>query len=119
MLDLEKIKAFEMPFFEKEIYVVGGLQKVRIYAMHDTTTINVLNLDEKNPEDKLNFLILILCDVLRIDKEDAKKLADVDILAANEIVSSAMDFTKEYDRKRKEERELAIKNFKATQKTNM
>ena len=117
MIDLAKLDAFKLPFVEKDIFLLGEMQKVKIYAMKQTTSARFSVLDEKNPEDRITALALIVADALCISEEHARKLCDVDFEAANIIANTCGDISKEYNEKIKAEREQAEKNLLQAQET--
>lgn len=118
-MNLEKLKAFEMPFWEKDVFLLGEVQKVKIYALHDRVGIEFSRINTNDKSSQVKILPSALADCLRISLEDAIKICDVDFSAAAEIFSFAMEITKEYHEKRKQERENALKNLQMAQGMNM
>ena len=110
MIDLAKLKAFERPSVEKEIFLLGEMQNVSISTLKQTTGMKMASLNERDPEDRITALALFVSDALGIGIDDARKICDVDIDAANEIAVECGRLTREYDEKRKAERIAAEKN---------
>ena len=110
MIDLAQIRAFELPKIEKEMVIFGKKQTVSISPMKNTTEIKFRFLDENDPEDKISAIVYIVSDALGISEEDALKICEIDLTAANEIAVACNSLTKEFHAKQKEEREQAEKN---------
>ena len=115
MIDLAKLKAFERPSVEKEIFLLGEMQKVTISTLKDTTGMKMGGLNEKNPEDRITALSLFVADALGVSLDDARKICEVDLEAANEIAVECGKLTREYEEKRKAERAAAEKNSQTAQ----
>lgn len=109
-MDLNKIKAFQLPSVEKEIFIIGEMQKFTIHAMKDTTSARFSEFDPEDKSKHLEFFKICLADILRISEEDALAIAEADLIAAQEIVTEGQKLTSEYNKKRQEERENARKN---------
>lgn len=117
-MNLDKLRAFELPFAEKEFYIAGEFQKFKIYAMHESVGIAFSEIDMGNADGKVKAIQLALTDCLRISEEDAKLICDVDFDVAGEIFKVASEITKDYHARRKAERENAIKKFNLAQGAN-
>ena len=115
MIDLAKLKAFERPSAEIDIFLLGEMQKVKIRTMKQTTGMRLTALDETNPEDRITALAYFVSDALDISLEDARTLCDADLEAANTIAVECGKLTREYEEKHKAERAAAEKNLQMAQ----